>query len=141
MRVLSRVVLPASTSRTLRQNFICLSDELRRVNVDSYDEGGWFRSATVRWTTDPRRPTRKMVVFAFRGFVMENGVYWNGRQVGIECDGRISWFPSAPKEAVAAYGDAKRTEGKDAVQIQMSDTIVARNLGTVAQFGRPDLRG
>ncbi|WP_439709124.1 hypothetical protein [Paraburkholderia caledonica] len=80
-----------------------------------------------------------MVVFAFKGFVMENGVYWNGQQVGIECDGRISWFPSAPKEAVAAYGDAKRTEGKDAVQ--MSDAVVARNLGTVAQFGRPDLRG
>jgi len=80
-----------------------------------------------------------MVVFAIKGFVMENGVYWNGRQVGIECDGRISWFPSAPKEAVAAYGGAKRTEGKDAVQ--MSDAVVARNLGTVAQFGRPDLRG
>ncbi|MFM0496910.1 hypothetical protein PQQ70_23060 [Paraburkholderia caledonica] len=70
---------------------------------------------------------------------MENGVYWNGQQVGIECDGRISWFPSAPKEAVAAYGDAKRTEGKAAVR--MSDAVVARNLGTVAQFGRPDLRG
>jgi hypothetical protein len=81
-----------------------------------------------------------MVVFAFRGFVMENGVYWNGRQVGIECDGRISWFPSAPKEAVAAYGGAKRTDGKEGAG-QMSDTIVARNLGTVAQFGRPDLRG
>ncbi|MGY6120954.1 hypothetical protein ACW9YQ_30460 (plasmid) [Paraburkholderia strydomiana] len=71
---------------------------------------------------------------------MENVVYWNGRQVGIECDGRISWFPSAPNEAVAAYGGAKRTDGKEGAG-QMSDTIVARNLGTVAQFGRPDLRG
>jgi hypothetical protein len=37
---------------------------------------------------------------------MENAVYWNGRQVGIECDGRISWFSSAPQEAIAAYGCA-----------------------------------
>jgi hypothetical protein len=80
-----------------------------------------------------------MVVFAFRGLVMENAVYWNGRQVGIECDGRISWFPSAPQEAVAAYGDAKRAEGEEVVQ--RSDPVVARNLDTVAHFDRPDLRG
>lgn len=34
---------------------------------------------------------------------MENAIYWNGRQVGIEAAGRIVWFPSAPAEAIAAY--------------------------------------
>jgi hypothetical protein len=35
---------------------------------------------------------------------MENAIYWHGRQVGIEINGRITWFPSAPREAVDAYG-------------------------------------
>lgn len=31
---------------------------------------------------------------------MENAIYWQGRQVGIESGGRILWFPSAPAEAI-----------------------------------------
>jgi len=34
---------------------------------------------------------------------MENPIYWHDRQVGIECAGRISWFPSAPTEAIEEY--------------------------------------
>jgi hypothetical protein len=34
---------------------------------------------------------------------MENTIYWHDRQVGIECAGRISWFPSAPTEAIEEY--------------------------------------
>lgn len=34
---------------------------------------------------------------------MENAIYWQGRQVGIEMAGSICWFTSAPKEAIAAY--------------------------------------
>jgi hypothetical protein len=34
---------------------------------------------------------------------MENAIYWQGLQVGIEYAGRILWFPSAPPEAIAAY--------------------------------------
>lgn len=33
---------------------------------------------------------------------MENAVYWKDRQIGIECGGRIFWFPSAPAEAIEA---------------------------------------
>jgi hypothetical protein len=33
---------------------------------------------------------------------MENLIYWNGLAVGIESGNRIAWFPSAPKEAIAA---------------------------------------
>lgn len=34
---------------------------------------------------------------------MENAVYWQGMQVGIEGTGnRITWFPSAPREAIEA---------------------------------------
>jgi len=32
----------------------------------------------------------------------ENVIYWNGVPVGIDCGSYISWFPSAPKEAVLA---------------------------------------
>jgi hypothetical protein len=53
---------------------------------------------------------------------MENAVYWNGRQVGIECAGRILWFTSAPQEAIDAYG-APRAE-----QPAVDDSVVARNL-------------
>lgn len=53
---------------------------------------------------------------------MENAVYWNGRQVGIECAGRISWFSSAPQEAIAAYG-APQTKPP-----LVEDSVVARNL-------------
>lgn len=35
---------------------------------------------------------------------MENLIYWNGKAVGIECGPYISWFPSAPREAIEAYG-------------------------------------
>lgn len=33
---------------------------------------------------------------------MENLIYWEGVAVGIECGKYISWFPSAPKEAIDA---------------------------------------
>ncbi|PRY03765.1 hypothetical protein [Paraburkholderia sp. BL25I1N1] len=66
---------------------------------------------------------------------MENAVYWKGRQVGIECDGRILWFSSAPQEAVAAYG-AQRPE-----PARVENSVVARNLGVTAQFDRPGFRG
>ncbi|MGF6773307.1 hypothetical protein P3T18_005812 [Paraburkholderia sp. GAS199] len=61
---------------------------------------------------------------------MENAVYWNGRQVGIECAGRISWFSSAPQEAIAAYGAPQaKSEARE-------DTVVAHNLGVTASFDR-----
>jgi hypothetical protein len=56
-----------------------------------------------------------------RGEIMENTIYWHDRQVGIECAGRISWFPSAPTEAIEEYelhehGEAKPvTAGSDNV--------------------------
>lgn len=53
---------------------------------------------------------------------MENAVYWKGRQVGIECAGRISWFSSAPQEAIAEYS-APRPE-----PVAAKDAVVARNL-------------
>ncbi|EEA00484.1 conserved hypothetical protein [Burkholderia sp. H160] len=53
---------------------------------------------------------------------MENAVYWNGRQVGIECAGRISWFASAPAQAIAAYGAPREQSTAQA------DAVVARNL-------------
>nr|WP_232221421.1 hypothetical protein [Burkholderia sp. WSM2232] len=61
---------------------------------------------------------------------MENAVYWNGRQVGIECDGRISWFSSAPPEAVAAYGNKQQTQAQQCGT--PGDDVLARNLGRVA---------
>jgi hypothetical protein len=33
----------------------------------------------------------------------ENLIYWQGRAVGIECGNYISWFPSAPREAIEAF--------------------------------------
>jgi len=51
-------------------------------------------------------------------------------QVGIECDGRISWFSSAPPEAVAAYCGEPHNGAAQAVT--RSDAVVARNLGKVA---------
>lgn len=33
----------------------------------------------------------------------ENLIYWLGRPVGIEAGGRITWFVSAPAEAIKAY--------------------------------------
>ncbi|WP_233850915.1 hypothetical protein [Paraburkholderia sp. HD33-4] len=53
---------------------------------------------------------------------MENAVYWNGRQVGIECAGKILWFASAPAQAIAAYGAPHQQPAAPA------DTVVARNL-------------
>ena len=35
---------------------------------------------------------------------MENLIYWNGMAVGMECDGRVTWFPTAPRAAIAALG-------------------------------------
>ncbi|SMG17417.1 hypothetical protein [Paraburkholderia susongensis] len=65
---------------------------------------------------------------------MENAVYWNGHQVGIECAGRISWFVSAPADAIAAYG----TPHKE--RVAAGDSVVARNL-MVTQPDRFDFRG
>lgn len=59
---------------------------------------------------------------------MENAVYWKGRQVGIECAGRISWFTSAPREAVVAYG----TQPSEPVSVEQ--TMLARNLVTTASY-------
>jgi hypothetical protein len=61
---------------------------------------------------------------------MENAVYWKGRQVGIECAGRILWFSSAPQEAMAAYG-MPRTD-----TAVVENNVVAGNLGIMAQFDR-----
>lgn len=47
---------------------------------------------------------RFLAVTNKRSLTMENAIYWHGRQVGIEINGRITWFPSAPREAVDAYG-------------------------------------
>ncbi|CAE6701809.1 hypothetical protein R69927_03207 [Paraburkholderia domus] len=63
---------------------------------------------------------------------MENAVYWKGRQVGIECAGRILWFSSAPQEAVFAYGT------KPAENVIVEDAVVARNLGMTARCDRLD---
>lgn len=35
---------------------------------------------------------------------MENTIYYKGVAVGIEVNGRILWYPSAPKEAIELYG-------------------------------------
>nr|WP_025601405.1 hypothetical protein [Burkholderia sp. WSM2230] len=72
---------------------------------------------------------------------MENAVYWNGRQVGIECDGRISWFPSAPPEAVAAYCGKPQTEGERSGAT--NDSVVARNLVRIpdSHFDGTNFRG
>ncbi|WP_434107058.1 hypothetical protein [Paraburkholderia caffeinilytica] len=63
---------------------------------------------------------------------MENAVYWKGRQVGIECAGRILWFASAPQEAMLAYGK------KPAGNVIAEDAVVVRNLGVTARFDRLD---
>jgi hypothetical protein len=63
---------------------------------------------------------------------MENAVYWKGRQVGIECAGRVLWFSSAPQEAVIAYG-APPTSGAI-----VEDPVVVRNLAVTAGFDRLD---
>lgn len=34
---------------------------------------------------------------------MENAIYWNGQQVGIEVFGNILWFTGAPQEAIDTY--------------------------------------
>lgn len=66
---------------------------------------------------------------------MENAVYWKGRQVGIECAGRISWFTSAPQEAVAAYGTQR------AEPVRADDSVVARNLVKTGRYDRPGFPG
>ena len=66
---------------------------------------------------------------------MENAVYWKGRQVGIECAGRILWFPSAPQEAVLAYGT------KPAENVIVEDAMIVRNLGVTARSDRLDFGG
>ncbi len=66
---------------------------------------------------------------------MENAVYWKGRQVGIECAGRISWFPSAPQEAILAY------DTKPAENVNVVDAVVACNLAVTARCDRWDFGG
>ncbi|MEW6342903.1 MAG: hypothetical protein RXR20_25440 [Paraburkholderia sp.] len=61
---------------------------------------------------------------------MENAIYWHGRQVGIECDGQILWFTSAPNEAIDAYSSQPPTAGKPAPG---GDSQMARNLLKVAR--------
>ena len=34
---------------------------------------------------------------------MENIIFWNGRAVGIDMGGWISWFPSAPRDAIEHF--------------------------------------
>lgn len=34
----------------------------------------------------------------------ENLIYWEGRPIGIEMGGTITWFPSAPEAARVALG-------------------------------------
>jgi hypothetical protein len=81
-----------------------------------------------------------MSFFAFREFAMENAVYWNGRQVGIECAGRILWFSSASQEAIAAYGTPNGTPRAE--QAVIEDSVVARNLARPLPYDRRDvLRG
>jgi hypothetical protein len=62
--------------------------------------------------------------------MVENAVYWKGRQVGIECAGRISWFSSAPPEAVAAYAEPQ------AKPLVTEDSVVARNLMRTSGYDR-----
>jgi hypothetical protein len=59
---------------------------------------------------------------------MENAIYWQGRQVGIECAGQILWFSSAPKPAMDAYGPQPHPE----LQTVTVDAEIARNLLRVA---------
>ncbi|MGF6568326.1 hypothetical protein ABH945_000402 [Paraburkholderia sp. GAS333] len=66
---------------------------------------------------------------------MENAVYWKGRQVGIECAGRISWFSSAPREAIAEYS-APRPK-----PMVGEESVVARNLVMTLAYDRFDRQG
>ncbi len=75
-----------------------------------------------------------MTVFMFGRIAMENAVYWNGRQVGIECAGRILWFASAPAQALAASGAARQQP------IAGGDTVVARNLAMPRSYDPLDSR-
>jgi hypothetical protein len=34
---------------------------------------------------------------------MENLIYWQNVAVGIDCGAYVSWFPSAPREAIDAW--------------------------------------
>ncbi len=67
---------------------------------------------------------------------MENAVYWNGRQVGIECAGRISWFSSAQQEGIAAYGSHPERPERAPVKQTGEAAVTARNLGVAASFDR-----
>lgn len=67
---------------------------------------------------------------------MENAVYWEGRQVGIECAGRILWFSSAPQDAIAAYSTPKSKP-----MVVQKDPVVARNLVMSPRYDRAGRRG
>jgi hypothetical protein len=77
------------------------------------------------------RVPEKMPASPFTEFAMENAVYWKGRQVGIECAGRILWFSSAPQEAIAAYSVPQTKP----VGIE-KDSVVARNLVMTPAYDR-----
>lgn len=38
----------------------------------------------------------------------ENLVYWKGRPVGIDMGRYISWFPSAPREAIEELSNVRK---------------------------------
>lgn len=40
----------------------------------------------------------------------ENLIYWNGRAVGIDMGGWISWFANAPREAIDHFSTGLRHE-------------------------------
>jgi hypothetical protein len=61
---------------------------------------------------------------------MENAVYWKGRQIGIECAGRLLWFSSAPPEAIVAYS------APEAKPVVREDSVVARNLVMASAYDR-----
>ena len=65
---------------------------------------------------------------------MENAVYWKGKQVGIEMAGRISWFPSAPPEAIASLDS--RTPEHDRKTEERTPSGSAANLIVCADMPR-----
>ena len=56
---------------------------------------------------------------------MENAVYWNGVQVGLEVEGRIFWYPSTPQAAIDAYSDRRNVDARQPVASHANLGIVA----------------
>jgi hypothetical protein len=57
---------------------------------------------------------------------VENAIYWQGRQVGLEVNGRTTWFPSAPREAIDAYAEPNPDHA--ASRQSAADAHIASNL-------------